>query len=189
MQQSSPARTSRFRFLAAMTVGVAILTLCCSQAKAAEPVKLAVFDFELEDFSAGGPIAGESPEETARLKLVTAEARKLLAQSGRYELVDASAVDPERLKEHWLRHCNGCEADIARQAGADQAFLGIVQKLSVLVHTIRFQIRDTRTGQVILNVQTDLRGDTDESWRRAVVWLIKNRLLANEQVGDNVHHR
>jgi len=164
----------------ALAVGFGLLGFCSPQARAAEPAKLVVFDFELEDYSAGGPLAGESPEETARLKLVTAEARKMLAESGRYELIDASAVDPERQKAHWLRNCNGCEADIARQAGADLAMLGIVQKLSRLVHTVVFRIRDARTGAVTVNVQTDLRGDTDESWRRAVAWLIKNRLLANE---------
>ena len=32
----------------------------------AKLIKLAVFDLELDDFSAGGPLAGESAEETAR---------------------------------------------------------------------------------------------------------------------------
>ena len=35
---------------------------------ATKPIKLAVFDLELDDLSAGGPLAGESAEETARLR-------------------------------------------------------------------------------------------------------------------------
>lgn len=150
------------------------------RATIAHPPKLAVFDFELADFSGGGPLAGESPAETARLRRVTKLARQLIEQSGRYRLVDTAAADDvEQVKTHWLRHCNGCDADIAMKLGADQSFLGIVQKLSVLVHTVVFQIRDTRTGKLILNVQTDLRGDTDESWMRSVTWLIEHRLLGN----------
>ncbi|AGK58640.1 hypothetical protein HYPDE_34843 [Hyphomicrobium denitrificans 1NES1] len=150
------------------------------QAAESSPPKLAVFDFELADFSAGGPIAGESPTETARLKLVTKLARRLIEQSGRYQLVDTGPAGSEdKVKEHWLRNCNGCDADIALKLGADQSFLGTIQKLSVLVHTVVFQIRDTRTGKIILNVQTDLRGDTDESWTRSVAWLIEHRLLGN----------
>jgi hypothetical protein len=29
-------------------------------------------------------------------------------------------------------------------------------------------------------MQADMRGDTDESWLRAVDWLVRNRLLAAE---------
>ena len=95
-----------------------------------------------------------------------------------------SGSNAEAVRTHWLRNCNGCDADIAKAFGAEQSFLGTVQKLSVLVHTVRFQIRDTRTGAVIWNIQTDLRGDTDESWRRAVIWLLENRLLAGQKLSN-----
>ena len=50
-----------------------------ARAQSSPPFKLAVFDIELDDFTAGGPIAGESPEETARLQRMTALARELLS--------------------------------------------------------------------------------------------------------------
>ena len=65
---------------------------------AAKLIKLAVFDLELDDFSAGGPLAGESAEETARLRRVTALAREQLAKSGLFELVDTSASSDENLR-------------------------------------------------------------------------------------------
>jgi len=146
----------------------------------AKPIKLAVFDLELDDFSAGGPLAGESSEETARLQRVTALARERLAQSGLFELVDTSASNDERLKAHWLRKCNGCEADIARVLGADMSFLGFFRKISVMEQYLEFRIRDAGAGELLNVSQTDLRGETDESWSRAIVWLIAHRLVEPE---------
>lgn len=174
-------RCSRFAKSASILATIFVLAQTSPvHAAATSPRKLAIFDFELADFTAGGPIGGESPAETARLKLVTDLARRLIGHSGQYQLVDTTPADgEENVKDHWLRNCNGCDADIGRKLGADEVFLGTVQKISVLVHTVVFQIRDTRTGKIILNVQTDFRGDTDESWSRSVAWLIEHRLLGN----------
>lgn len=178
--------TIRSACLATCLCALAAPLMSATPSQAAEPgplaqapIKIAIFEFELEDFSAGGPIAGESAAETARLQLVTREAKRLLAKSGRYALVETSAADTEAMRAHWLRNCNGCEADIAASLGAEQSLLGIVQKLSVLVHTLRFEIKDAKTGRVVWNIQTDLRGDTDESWLRSVKFLMHERLLAS----------
>lgn len=151
-----------------------------AQAAGAPPIKLAVFDIELDDFSAGGPIAGESPEETARLQRMTILARQLLAQSGLFEIVDVSASDDQRVKDHWLRKCNGCEADIARGLGADMSFICFFRKISVMEQYLEFRIRDARTGELLNASQADLRGETDESWSRALKFLIKYKLVEPE---------
>lgn len=65
-------------------------------------VRIAVFDFELDDFSAGGGIAGDAAADPAQLDRTTSEARRVISQSGRS-----------------LRTCNGCEAAIALKLGAD----------------------------------------------------------------------
>ncbi len=143
-------------------------------------VKLAIFDFELEDFSAGGQLIGESPADATQLNLATSEARRLIAQSGRYSLVDVSGADTEAVKAHWLRKCNGCDAGIAFTLGADQSLIGIVTRISRMEYTVGFQIRDARDGAVIFNKQTDLRMGADYSWSRGVAWLIKNRLLSSQ---------
>lgn len=143
------------------------------------PIPIVVFDFELDDFTAGGPIAGESAEETARLGRVTRHVREELTASGRYQLVDPTAVETDTMRQHWLRNCNACDADIAQAAGAEQSLLGIFRKLSVMQQMLEFQIRDAKTGRIIAQMQTDLRGETDESWTRAATWLIKNRVFAD----------
>ncbi len=178
MKQSLRA-TARLLFAACFCCALAFCA-GLGRAEDAKPIKLAVFDLELDDFSAGGPLAGESAEETARLRRVTALAREQLAKSGLFELVDTSASSDENLRAHWLRKCNGCEADIARALGADMSFLGFFRKISVMEQNLEFRIRDARTGELMNVSQTDYRGETDESWSRAIVWLIRHGLVEPE---------
>jgi hypothetical protein len=133
------------------------------------PVKLATFDFELEDFSAGAQLTGESPADTTQLKLATSEARRLIAQSGRYSLMDVSGAEAEAVKARWLRKCNGCDAGIALGFSADQSLIGIVTRISRMEYTVRIQIRDARNGAVIFDKQSDLRMGANYSWSRGVV--------------------
>jgi hypothetical protein len=143
-------------------------------------IKLAVFDMELDDFSAGGPIAGESAAETARLRQMTALARDLLSKSGIFELVDVQGSKSPMVGEHWLRKCNGCDADAARDLGADMSFVGLYRKISVMEQSLEIRIRDARTGQLAHVSQADLRGETDESWSRALKFLLRYELLEPE---------
>ena len=168
--------------LAAMLLFVALFSATpgFASAEARPPIKLAVFDFELDDFSAGGPLAGESAEETARLRRITLQARDALAKSGLFEIVDVAAATDELVKNHWLRNCNGCDADIARRLGADMSFVGFYRKISVMEQSLQFRIRDARTGELRNVSQADLRGETDESWGRAIAWLIRHRLVEPE---------
>jgi hypothetical protein len=161
----------------------AIALLALTRAAASEsprPIKLAVFDLELDDFSAGGPIAGESAAETARLQRMTALVRDLLSRSGLFEVVGVSGFRSQMVAEHWLRKCNGCDADAARDLGADMSFVGFFRKISVMEQYLELRIRDVRTGQLVHVSQTDLRGETDESWSRALKFLIRYELVEPE---------
>jgi hypothetical protein len=172
----------RYGLSKCVVVLLAALACASSATRAApqRPFKLAVFDLELEDFTAGGPIAGESAEETERLRKMTRLARELLAASGLFEIVDVSKAEHRLVAEHWLRKCNGCDAEIARAIGADLSFVGFFRKMSVMEQVLEFRIRDTRTGALMNVSQTDLRGETDESWRRALTYLIRYNLVEPE---------
>ena len=148
--------------------------------EAGQPIKLAMFDLELDDFSAGGPLAGESAEEAARLHRMTKLARELLGASGIFEIVDVSASTSPLVAERWLRKCNGCEAEAARDLGANMSFMGFYRKISVMEQTLELRIRDARTGQLVHVSQTDLRGETDTSWSRALKFLIRYELVEPE---------
>jgi hypothetical protein len=143
------------------------------------PIKIAVFPFELEDFSAASQ-AGSAPSETTALAQSTEEAKQQLLQSGRYVLVDAAGADIGAAKEQGLRNCGDCETAIAMKLGADQALLGVVTKISMTEYTVRFQISDARKGELITNLTSDLRIGADYSWSRGVRWLMQNRMLASK---------
>jgi hypothetical protein len=146
-----------------------------ARADAPAPIKLAIFEFELEDFSAGASVLAPDPSDVEQLKRVTNEARQLIEQSGRYTVVDTGSA----VKSHSLRNCDGCDAGIALKLGAQQSLVGFVTRISRTEYTVRFQIRDARTGAVVFNQQTGLRMGAVESWNRGAAWLVKNRLLQN----------
>jgi len=155
----------------------AVLSQLASGADAPSPVKLALFDFELEDASAGASLAGESPADIALLQQITGDARRLVAASGRYSLVDIAAADAEAVKGRWLRKCGGCDAGIAASLGAEQSFIGVVTRISRMEYTLQLQISDARTGTVVFNGESGLRMGADYSWGRGVASLLKSRLL------------
>jgi DNA polymerase II small subunit/DNA polymerase delta subunit B len=39
-------------------------------------------------------------------------------------------------------------------------------------------LRDVQTGRLVTSMSADMRGNTDESWSRAMSYLLRNRLLA-----------
>lgn len=155
--------------------------LAGAAAEAAEdrPIAAAVFDFEFVNWSQEVDYGAKNEAERNRLPMVSLEMRTMLEQSGRYRLLDLSSARADLAKMGEIHSCNGCDADIASELGADVAISGVVQKLSVLVQTIVITVRDAKTGHVIKKVQTDIRGNTDEAWKRGVSWLVRNRLLAD----------
>ena len=160
--------------LAAFLVCAALLTP--PPARAAAPVKLALFEFELEDFSAGAttPIA---PADDKLMASLTSEIGSLLAQSGRYSLVDVAGADADAARTHMLHACDGCDAPIALELGAAQSFVGVVKRISRTEYTVRFQIRDAHTGSLLADEDSGLRMGADYSWSRGAIRLIKDRLL------------
>jgi len=166
------------------TLGLAVIAACCWTGLAAAddqvvPIKIAVFPFELEDFSAARE-QGSSPVVTSYLEQSTEEARRQLLQSGRYRLIDTAGSETQAAKDQGLRNCGGCEAAAATALGADQALIGVVTKISMTEYIVRFQVSDARKGAVISGFSTDLRMGTSDSWFRGVRWLMKNRMLVSK---------
>lgn len=153
-----------------------------SVAKAAEPVarppiKLAVFPFELEDFSGAAGYIPPDDIDREQLRLSTEETRRLIAESGRYQLVDVGAANDEAARAGKLRDCGGCEARIAAGLNADQSMIGIVTRISRTDYAVTYKIRDARSGALVDVEQTDLRAGANVAWSRGARWLIQHRLL------------
>jgi len=146
------------------------------------PVKLAVFDYELLDVSGGAGVIPESEDDRKFLADAAAETRRLAARSGRYDIVELGKPEQGPVAQHKLHDCDGCDAAIARQLGADQSLLGIVTRITRTDYAVTYKLRDARTGKVIDVEQTDLRIGANYSWSRGAAWLIENRLLSKPMV-------
>ena len=146
-------------------------------AVAATPVKIAVFAFELMDLSAAAPYVMPDDIDREQLRLSTEEARRLIAESGRYQLVDVGAVNEPVAKVGQLRDCEGCEAGIAAGLAADQSMIGIVTRITRMEYAVTYKIRDTRSGALVDVQQTDLRMGANVAWSHGTRWLIERRLL------------
>lgn len=144
-------------------------------------IKLALFNFELEDFSGGAGIVPESDDDRLQLKRATDDVRKLLIDSGRYALVDVSGLDAAPVKAADLRKCDGCDATLARSVGADQSMVGIVTRITRTDYAVTFRLRDAKSGKLIDVEQTDLRIGANYSWNRGAAWLIQRKLLDKSQ--------
>lgn len=141
------------------------------------PVRIAVFDFELNDRSAGAA-AGTDAVDRANLKASTDLARQMLAASGRYDMVDPASVEPELAAAGGVNHCSGCEGALARKLGATQSMVGLITRVNRTEYTMQIMVRDAQSGAVVSNEFTGLRMGANYAWPRGVKWLMDNRILA-----------
>jgi hypothetical protein len=169
-------RMSRLALAASLAAAALAFAARPSQATDPAPIKIAVFAFELSDTSGGSGIIPQDAIDTENLKSATENARRFLAASGRYIIVDTSgAGGPPK----WgFQSCRGCESELASKLGADQSLVGVVTRPTRLEHALQIVIRDARTGALVANHHTGLRMGANYAWPRAVKWLMDNSILA-----------
>jgi hypothetical protein len=111
--------------------------------------------------------------------------REEFAKNRFYTVVDdtpAAALIKRYQSTQTLRACNGCELDIARALAADRVLVAWVQKVSNLILNVNIQIEDAASGAVPLNKSVDLRGNTDETWRRSISYMVRD--MVEKQQGN-----
>jgi Protein of unknown function (DUF2380) len=151
-------------------VGVAVLS---QQAAAAEPPSLLVLNLELVDSS--GEVTDQREDHERRLAAVRQILASELAARDVYDVVDPAEIQPEidATRAHqYLHACNGCEVRLAREVGAERVLTGHVRKVSSLVMALWIDIRDAKSGRPVVRKVLDFRGDTDEAWQRATLYLV-----------------
>jgi hypothetical protein len=163
--------------LVALTPALGCPPGSAGDAAQAPPTRIAVFAFELEDASPGVTYLGESGQRTATLAEVGRAARLELSQSGRYSVIDASAVDISQLAAKGLRNCGGCEAGLALKLGADQSLLGVVIKATQTDYYVLIQIRDARTARLLDRQEANFAG-SEQGWPSGARMLIRHQVLA-----------
>ena len=154
-----------------------LLALTIAVPTLADPPKLAVFDFELLDTSLQGQMNGPRRDEHERLMRAGEQLRKELAESGKFQLLDILPVNAAAHASN-LQACGGCDVHFAQQLGADLYITGVMHKVSELILIMSIYLRDAHTGHLVSAMNAHLRGNSDESWSRAMTFLLHNRLLA-----------
>lgn len=168
---------SRLRVLApALLAATAALSPAFAQSETA-----AVFPFELLDSTQEGELFPRvKPEETKRLMLLTEDLRTRLAGTRRFDIVPLDALAGEIKQAAPLHRCNGCEADLAKKAGAKLSVLGVVQKFSDTLLAVNLQIVEAETGKVRGSYNAGIQGNTDEAWLRGVSYIVRNKIASEE---------
>ena len=136
--------------------------------------RVAFFGFQLVNSS----LEQTTPAETARIRLLDDLFREKLSASSRFTIV---AIPPEIGREiatgPAISGCNGCERDFARRVGANWAAWGTVQKVSNLILSINVYVEDAEAGKMEFVRSVDIRGNTDESWRRGLDYMLRHYLF------------
>jgi len=158
----------------------AVPWICHAQIHGTAQKTIAVLDFDLVDDQRE---LSPATVEYQRLTAICGQLQEEFARNHLYRVIDVRPA-AELIKMYQARsqlhECNGCELDIARSLQADRVLIGWVQKVSNLILNINIQIEDAATGAILLNKSVDLRGNTDESWRRGVSSIVKSMIEKNQ---------
>jgi hypothetical protein len=184
MPRGFERRTSLRSFAWIGSAGVLALGLLALPAFATKggktaPTRIAVFAFELDDESPAASLLNEATSTTAAMEKVNSDARAELAQSGRYDVIDASKTDMSAVANKSFRSCDGCEAGIALKLGAEQSLIGIVKRATQTDYYIVIQIRDARTGKVLDQQAANFAGG-EEGWGTGARMLIRHQILPSK---------
>jgi Protein of unknown function (DUF2380) len=155
-----------------------LLAVCGEPAAAetpsAKPHRVAFFGFQLINTS----LEPVHDAEKQRIAMVGELLRRMLTESGQYQIVPLSDDLQQKIAQSpEITGCNGCQIDWARQAGADLAAWGTVQKVSNLILNLNVYMDDTKDGRRYFAHSVDIRGNTDESWQRGVRYLVRHYLF------------
>ncbi|MCC5812238.1 MAG: DUF3280 domain-containing protein [Ectothiorhodospiraceae bacterium] len=161
---------------------VCILLLCAWAVTAsAERTSLLVLDLGIVDTTLGeASYTPHDPDDADRLKMAAAVLREALAEHPSYQLVDHAQLDVavQEATGGWrqMHRCDTCRAAVAETLGADHILTGHVRKISNLILVMNVELHDVSSGERIAAGQVHMRGNTDASWRRAALALLKREL-------------
>ena len=139
-------------------------------APAAQSLALLPFGFE------NTSLEPTRADEVARRDMLDRIVGERLREAG-YELADIGPLATDMAAVSSIRGCNGCEIEFGRRLGVPTIAFGWVQKVSNLILNINLVVRDTATGRILAAGSVDIRGNTDESWRRGGIYLLNHRIL------------
>lgn len=159
--------------------GGAFLSLLCGASHAVGDVpalrSITLVGFELTD---DHPDPQRDADHRRRLDALDRQLREGLTQLGLYRVVDAARAQPvigKLASEHaFLYRCEGCAQAIGQAANSELVLVGWVQRVSELILNINVEVREVATDRIVLSKSVDLRGNNDESWTRALRFMLRD---------------
>lgn len=152
---------------------IAALAFAPGALLAQAPASAAFLGIHFLDTSLGERTTVEA-ERVTRMEALLVEK---LSEAGRFRFIDAAPIAEQAARYDNIAQCNGCDSDFARGLGAEVAITGEIQKTSNLILSMSIFVRDAQTGTLVGGGSADMRGNTDESWSRALSYIVRNRLL------------
>ena len=174
---SRPFRRRRSIYsVTAAAIGFALLSPLGAAAAedAADLPRVAFFGFQLINTS----LEPTTPNENGRVKMLDDLFREKLDHSGRFKIVPIPPDAQQRIAAgSEISGCNGCERDYAKSVGANWAAWGTVQKVSNLILNFNLYMEDAASGKLEFVKSVDIRGNTDESWRHGLDYMLRHYLF------------
>ena len=142
---------------------------------------IALLDCTLIDDNAAYNDADINRIQSQRLQMISSTLRDDVHQRALFEVADnarASDLIASLQSGQDMSACNGCELRVARELGASRVGVCWVQKISNLILNMNLRVEDSHSGATLFQRSVDIRGNTDQSWRRGAKALVD--LLAND---------
>lgn len=137
-----------------------------AQAKEARAAALVMLPIKLLDTS--GEPTNQASQHAGRLIGMAENLATDLTRSGLYR---TSVISTDQLRNGCPSESVACLLKFAQAQGADAIFIGVVHKSSTLIMQLWARLVDARTGRDIYTRDLNFRGDNDEAWRRAEIFL------------------
>jgi hypothetical protein len=168
---------SPVRFISSLCLALGLPAMGLAQ-PVPPPGTAAWFGIHYIDTSTEGAINGVRPDETARIAMV----EEFIAQ----DLTDRGFVltePPAEAVSSILNplHSNGADSRIARDMGVDYVIAGEVQKVSNLIQSVNLHLRDAETGNTLRAGSVEIRGNTDDAFRRGYSYLLRNIIFRKDE--------
>lgn len=159
---------------ATIVLALALARIVMAAAADTGTPSVAFFGFQLINTS----LEPTTPVEAGRIEMLDNLFRQKLSSSGRFKLVPIPPDTQQRIVAGpEISGCNGCERDYANSIGANWAAWGTVQKVSNLILNINLYMEDATSGKLEFVKSVDIRGNTDESWRHGLDYMLRHYLF------------
>ena len=156
----------KYRAKTAAICIAAVLSLLASRSTSAAPLAIAVADFDYVDTS--GEVKDQSAEHKARVTKFAELVRENLSAQNDYRVL------PFECPEHPCTPISMGSDDFiaaARRSGARFIVYGGIRKVSTLVQWGVVELLDLEAEKLLLKRTVSFRGDNDEAYRRAAVFV------------------